>query len=75
MVGRRDLAAHERCGIGFLFGIGIGVTVASDWHCGIWHRIFAVDGASLGIANGCGTTMNSMTLGVQYRFGRRKQTL
>ena len=67
----RPMSASD---VGFLFGIGVGVTVASDWHLGFGMESLWIDEAFLGI-NGCDASMNSYTLGVEYRFGRRKQSL
>ena len=53
----------------FLFGLGIGVNVARNWHIRMDIESFYIASDWLGVA--ADTTIDSWSFGAEYRFGRR----
>lgn len=64
---RRDV---EDSGVGFLIGMGLGVTIAESWHLRLDLQSVTLDGDVLNTREDSG--LDSMLLEVQYRFGARR---
>lgn len=57
-------------GVGFLFGLGVGVTFADAWHVRLDLQSVTIDGDVLNTRNDSG--LDSILLEVQHRFGARR---
>jgi hypothetical protein len=61
-------------GTDVLVGFGIGLTVVPAWHVSFGYEYYEFDEGFLGVDFGDGASLDSATLGVQYRFaGRRRE--
>lgn len=57
-------------GSGYLLGFSIGANVTQGWNVRFDYQYFGIDGEGLGIMSGDDPTIDTLALGVHYRFGR-----
>jgi len=63
-------SVHES-GTGHVLGLGLGATVTKNWHVIVEYQYYGIDGAFLGVPSSDDPTIDSFSIGVDYRFGRR----
>jgi hypothetical protein len=56
-------------GVGFLMGVGVGVSLAEAWHVRLDMQSVTIDGDVLNVREDTG--LDSFLLELQYRFGAR----
>jgi opacity protein-like surface antigen len=60
-------------GVGYVLGLGLAVTAAPSWRVRFEYQFFSIDGDNLGIGNGDDPTIDTLAIGVDYRFGNKNQ--
>ena len=63
----RSVSSH---GTGFLFGIGVGATVAKTWHLSLEYQSVSIGQTFLGVASGNYAYLDTIGFGIERRFGR-----
>ena len=60
-------------GTGHLLGLGLGATVTEKWHVSVEYQYYGIDGDFLGVPASDDPTIDSFSIGVDYRFGPRER--
>jgi opacity protein-like surface antigen len=72
--GTQSSRSFADSGRGYLLGFGLGANVTDRWTVRFDYQFFAVDGDALGVSNSDDPTIDTLGVGVHYRFGRRTPT-
>lgn len=70
LLGTQTTRSFADSGRGFLLGVSIGANVTEHWNVRFDYQYFAIDRDALGIPGGDDPTVDTLGVGVHYRFGR-----